>query len=165
MICTIAIGFGVILGAVKSFPSIQLFFISNNARQQANNEARMVSDTVRHLLSRGRPSTAIYSTPDGGLPNSDITFSTIEGNSYEIGWSSMTDTGSIFYREIRPGVAGDYRHTLAYNVTSFSFAWDDNDPSAISVKFRSDTPLDHSGKASSIYPVDLPPFTVRMEGN
>jgi type II secretory pathway pseudopilin PulG len=137
------------------------FFQRFEARQQANFDARKCLDTIRRLLSNGKSSTVVITTPTNGPPNSWIGFQGVDGSSSTIRWSnSPPNTVHVLH-----SVKGDTNYTdtvVATNVSGLMFTLDFRDPNIINVALQLDMPLDRSGQATSVYTLLQPNQSIRM---
>src|SRR5882724_2338351 len=80
------------------------FITRSQLRQQASMEARTCLETIERTLSEGKASTLVISTPaiTPTVPNSQAQFSTVDGSSYVITWSTAP-MNTVHIRRIPPG--------------------------------------------------------------
>jgi len=152
----------VILAATQLLFPVINFFQRGRAQQKATLEARTCIETIERVLSNGRASTVVISTPPTtpAMPSGQIQFLGVDTSTYTISWSTSPMNTVHLQKTSAAGVTNDT--VLATHVTQLSFCWNPNDPGILNVTLQMTVPFDSSGSPGSFLTIYLPGQTLRM---
>ena len=152
-----------LLVMVKISSRMFTFIARSQTRQKANMEARRCLETIERMMSNGRASTLMISTPATSpmVPNSRVQFTAMDGSFYTILWSTAP-MNTVHIRRTPAGSAATTDTLLATHVNVLVFLADLTDPAIVTVSLQMTVPLDTSNPPKSVYTIPLFNRTLRM---
>ena len=154
----------IFLAIVRLLSPTLRFFQGSQARQQANMQARVCLETIQRVMSNGKASSLVVSTPPTIPPvgSSQARFYAVDGSTYTITWSTAPMNTVHLQKWTTPSGSARIDTVLATHVTGLHFTFDTHDPGIVQVTLEIKVPLDATGLPGHFYTISLPNQTVLM---